>query len=84
MAHIRAALQTDLSDEQSKLMRQNSMKVNDDDVDDELGEGEELYETIDTMQQMAPSNVSNDSEPIEEGAFEKFLIDKCLHICDDV
>ncbi len=72
MAHIRAALQTDLSDEQSKLMRQNSMKVNDDDVDDDVGEGEELYETIDTMQQMAPSNVPNDSEPIEEGAFEKF------------
>ena len=68
--HIKAALQTDLSDEQSKLMRQKSMKMSNHD-DDDIEDGEDLYECIDTMQQKAPSNSSNDAEPIEEGAFEK-------------
>ena len=49
------------------------MKGDDDDLDDDLGEGEELYETIDTMQPKVTSNSSNDSEPVEEGECKEYL-----------
>ena len=65
--HIKAALQTDLSDEQSKLMRQKSFKISGHD-DDEMEDGEELYECIDTMQQTG--SASNAAEP-DEGKFIK-------------
>lgn len=65
--HIKAALQTDLSDEQSKLMRQKSVKISGHD-DDEIDAGEELYECIENMQTTGPA--SNDVQP-DEGTFLK-------------
>lgn len=51
MKHIMAALSTDLSDEQSRIMRQKSIKMSNHDEDEAEDEAEDLYECIDTMQQ---------------------------------
>ena len=63
MQHIEAALQTNLSDEQFKIMRQNSIHVRPQDDDDIE---EDLYEAVDTFHK-EPSGSSNGTAPIEEG-----------------
>lgn len=69
--HIKAALQTDLTDEQCKIISVKNSNNDEDDVDD----GEGLYECISTMKEKVPQSSSSvDAVPDAEGDYSRFFV----------